>query len=82
DRTVLDLSGCSLKSVLYYVSVGSPVLAVVDDLNTVLIIGYDSKNTIIFNPVDGTIKKHGMNDSAAWFEANGNSFISYTVAAE
>ncbi|MCR5733107.1 MAG: hypothetical protein K6G22_00750 [Lachnospiraceae bacterium] len=82
DRTVLDLSGCSLKSVLYYVSIGSPVLAVVDDLNTVLIIGYDSKNTIIFNPVDGTIKKHGMNDSAAWFEANGNSFISYTVAAE
>ncbi len=82
DRTVLDLTGCSLRSVLYYVSVGSPVLAVVDNLDTVLIIGYDSKNTVIYDPREGTIKKMGLNDSTAWFEANGNSFISYTVSSE
>lgn len=74
---ILDLSGCSLSSVLYYVSRDIPVLALLNDGNAVLIVGYNELNTVIFNPLSGQIKKMGMNDSADFFEANGNSFFTY-----
>ncbi len=74
---ILDLSGCSLSSVLYYVSRDIPVLALLNDGNAVLIVGYNELNTVIFNPLSGQIKKMGMNDSSDFFEANGNSFFTY-----
>lgn len=75
----LDLYGCSLSSVLYYVSQGTPVLARVDGGENVLIVGYDSKNTIIMDPTTGTVYKKGMNDSTAWFQTQGNEFVSYIM---
>lgn len=74
---ILDLSGCSLNSVLYYVGRDIPVLALLNDGNAVLIVGYNELNTVIFNPLSGQIKKMGMNDSIDFFEANGNSFFTY-----
>ena len=76
----LNLAGCSLQSVLYYVSQGTPVMATIDENQTVLIIGYDAKNTVIMDPSTGTIYKKGMNDSKSWFETHGNEFVSYVVA--
>ena len=75
----LNLYGCSLTSVLYYVSQGTPVLATVDGGGTVLIVGYDSKNTVIMDPETGTVYKKGMNDSTAWFAGHGNEFVSYVM---
>ena len=75
----LNLYGCSLTSVLYYVSQGTPVLATVDGGETVLIVGYDSKNTVIMDPETGTVYKKGMNDSTAWFSGHGNEFVSYVM---
>lgn len=77
DADVLNLTGCTLDSVLYYVGRGYPVLAMLNDGNAVLIIGYDSKNTVIYNPLDTEIRKMGINDSREYFESNGNRFISY-----
>lgn len=77
EAQILDLSGCSLSSVLYYVSRDIPVLALLKDGNAVLIVGYNELNTVIFNPLSGQIKKMGMNDSEDFFEANGNSFFTY-----
>ena len=74
---VIDLSGCSLGSVLYYVSRDIPVFALLNDGNAVLIVGYNELNTVIFNPLSGKIAKMGMNDSKDFFEANGNSFFTY-----
>ena len=74
---ILELSGCSLSSVLYYVSRDIPVMALLNDGNAVLIVGYNELNTVIFNPLSGQIKKMGMNDSVDFFEANGNSFFTY-----
>lgn len=73
----LDLSGCSLGSVLYYVGKEAPVLALLNDGNAVLIVGYNELNTVIYNPVSGTVSKMGMNDSRDYFEANANQFITY-----
>ncbi|MDD2970944.1 MAG: hypothetical protein PHE02_02280 [Lachnospiraceae bacterium] len=77
DDEILMLNGCSLESILYYVNQDIPVLAMLDDGNAVLIIGFNELNTVIMNPQTGTIYKMGMNDSAKWFEENGNSFITY-----
>lgn len=77
DAEILELTGCSLSSVLYYVSRDIPVMALLNDGNAVLIVGYNELNTVIFNPLSGEIKKMGMNDSVDYFEANGNSFFTY-----
>lgn len=76
-KQVLELSGCSLNSVLYYVSRDLPVLAILRDGNAVLIVGYNELNTVLMNPQTGKIYKMGMNDSREFFEANGNSFVTY-----
>ncbi|MFT3984628.1 MAG: hypothetical protein QM697_12025 [Lachnospiraceae bacterium] len=77
EATVLDLTGSSLNAVLYYVSRGYPVMVTVEGGESILIVGYDEKNTIIFDPREGTIAKKGMNDSKEWFEINGNQFMTY-----
>ena len=74
---VLDLSGCSLDAVLYYVDRDIPVLVMLQDGNAVLLIGFNEMNTVIMNPQTGTIYKMGMNDSKTWFKENGNRFITY-----
>lgn len=77
DADVLDLTGCSLDCVLYYVGRGYPVLAMTDRGNAVIIVGFDSKNTVIYNPLDTEIRKMGINDSREFFERYGNKFVSY-----
>lgn len=77
DVQVLDLTGCSLDSVLYYVNQDIPVLATLEDGEAVLIVGFNEFNIVIIEPDTGTPYKKGMNDSAQWFEENGNRFITY-----
>ena len=77
DAQVLELSGCSLDSVLYYVNKDIPVLAMLRDGNAVLIVGYNELNTVIMDPLTGTVSKKGMNDSTEWFAENGNRFVTY-----
>lgn len=77
DEQILDLTGCTLDSVLYYVNKDIPVLVMMEDGSAVLLIGFNEKNTVIMNPETGTVYKVGMNDSTAWFEQNGNRFITY-----
>ncbi len=74
---VLDLRGCILEAVLYYVNKDIPVLATLDDGNAVLIVGFNEQNIIIMDPQTGTVYRKGRNDSIAWFEENGNQFITY-----
>lgn len=77
DYTILDLSGCSLDAVLYYVNKDIPVLATLEDGNAVLITGFNDLNIVVMDPVTGTLEKRGMNDSTEWLAENGNQFISY-----
>lgn len=83
-RKALDLSGCTLDSVLYYVSEGTPVLAktpVTEQTpqGIVIIAGYDEYNTILMNPGENETFYYGINDSTALFEEAGNVFITYWV---
>lgn len=80
EGQILDLSGCSLSAILYYVSQRTPVIARVENNQSVLIVGYDEKNTILMDPMTGTVYRKGMNDSTEWFERSGNGFIAYVKA--
>lgn len=77
NYTILDLTGCSLDAVLYYVNKDIPVLAMLEDGNAVLITGFNELNIVVMDPVAGTLEKRGMNDSTEWLAENGNQFISY-----
>lgn len=74
---VLDLTGCNLDTVLYYVNQDIPVLAMLEDGKAVLLTGFNEFNVVIMDPSEGTLEKKGMNDSTQWFEENGNRFVTY-----
>jgi len=82
DAEILELQGCTLDSVLYYVNQDIPVLFIGDDGEAVLIVGFNDLNTVWMNPENGRVYKVGMNDSKEFFEENGNNFIAYLRAAE
>lgn len=75
--TVMDLSGCSLESVLYEVSAQRPIIAKTGADASVVIIGYDEYNTYLYDPVKQEIYPYGMNDSTELFAKAGNIFITY-----
>ncbi len=77
EAQVVDLSGCSLDAALYFVNRGVPVFAMKDGQNAVLIVGYDTFNTILFDPATGETGYMGLMDSTAMFEEAGNTFVSY-----
>ncbi len=74
---VLDLTGCPLDAVLYYVNRDIPVLVLSEDGSALLLVGFNELNTIVMNPETGTIRRMGMNDSRELFEQSGNQFITY-----
>lgn len=79
DGQILDLDGCPLSVMLYYVNQDIPVMAMLNDGTAVLVIGFNNLNTVIMNPSTGTVYKYGMSDSEKLFEENGNHFITYLM---
>lgn len=77
DAEILDMTGCSLDAMLYYVNKDIPVLALLENGEAVLITGFNEYNVVIMEPASGSLYKKGMNDSTEWFEENGNCFITY-----
>ncbi len=78
DRArVLDLGGCSLDAVLYFINQDIPVLARLQDGEAVLLTGFNEFNVVVMEPSTGRLYKKGMNDTREWMEENGNSFITY-----
>lgn len=74
---VLELSGCTMDEVLYYVNLGNPVMGMLDSTNAVLIVGYDNYNVILYNAETGETYKMGKGDATSAFEKAGNVFLSY-----
>lgn len=75
---VLDLTGCSLDMVLYYVNLDIPVFALLDNDEAVLIIGFNETEIVIFDPLKTELEKVDMDNATEMFEKNGNRFITYS----
>ncbi|MCR5421785.1 MAG: hypothetical protein K6E98_12370 [Lachnospiraceae bacterium] len=78
DKVVLPLAGCSTEAMKYYIGMGCPVMAMVENDEAVLIIGYDDKNLIIYDPYKEKSNKIGIDDGKVWLASNGNRFLTYT----
>lgn len=76
DDKVLNLSGCALSQVLYYVNLGTPVYASTGTDSAVLITGYDSATVTIYDPAGGT-QKLSLEDAQAAFSNAGNIYAGY-----
>lgn len=74
---VLDLRGCSLDAMLYFINQDIPVLARLEDGEAVLLTGFNEFNVVVMEPFTGRLYKKGMNDTREWMEENGNPFITY-----
>lgn len=77
DKMVLDLTGCGVEEILYYVSCGNPVFAMTGSDEAVLVVGYDSSNIIIYDPRSGSTYRKPMEEAEEIFGNAGNVFFSY-----
>ena len=77
DTQILDLSGCTLDAVLYYVNRDIPVLAILGNGEAVLVTGFNEFNVVVMDPTTNFLGKIGMNDATEWFAENGNHFVTY-----
>lgn len=77
DQEVVDMTGCNMQAMLFYVNRDIPVLAMLDSGDAVLITGFNEQNVVICDPKTGFLGKKGMNDSTKYFEENGNCFFTY-----
>lgn len=79
DVQVLNLTGCDENAVFYYLNRDIPVLAITDEGNPVLLIGYNELNLVWYDPSTRSIYKKGIKDSAQIFEDAGNRFMTYSI---
>lgn len=77
NARILDLTGCNLDAVLYYVNQDIPVLAMLEDGEALLVTGFNEFNVVTMEPASGWLGKKGMNDSTRRFEESGNHFVTY-----
>lgn len=72
----LNLKGCTLDQVIYFVSNNKPVIAMTYDNKGVVIAGYTLKGLTIYDPDVGkrTVSRSSFED---FFKKNGNRFMSY-----
>ena len=82
NSKVLELDGCPMEAMLYYVNQDIPVMATLNDGNSLLIIGFNDLNTVLMEPTTGRVYKFGREDSTNLFESNGNHFVTYLPGLE
>lgn len=82
NAQILELMGCNLDAVLYYVNRDLPVLVMLDDNAAVLITGFNEKQIVVMDPEKGSLYKIGMDEAELWFAQNGHAFITYIRSEE
>lgn len=77
DSVVLDVSGCTVNEILFYVSQGSPVFAMTGSKSAVLVTGYSQTNIYYYDPADSSTKSMSIEAADALFTKAGNLFFTY-----
>lgn len=78
NGTAVDLTGCSLEDMLYFVDKGKPVLGMLENGNCVLIVGYNFYNAMLLNPSTGEVYRQGLEETTEQFKQYGNRFVCIT----
>lgn len=74
---VVNLKGCTLDEVLYFVSGNRPVIALTGNNTMVLLTEYTESTVSYINPITGKTETKGITQATEMFEAAGNAFVSY-----
>lgn len=77
DAKVLDLTGCAIDEVLYFISNGAPVFVMTDADDAALLVGYDSSHVTIYDPIKGTTYRKSIADADENFANAGSIFLTY-----
>jgi len=81
EVSVLDLTGCTLDTVLYYLDQDIPVLAMLAE-EAMLITGFNEQQIVLMDPETGTLSKRGISDAREMFAETGNRFLTYVRRQE
>ncbi len=73
----VELYNCSVSQVLYYLNLGSPVLAVTGDQAGLVLYGYETNTVTIYDPANGASQTISTKEADALFAGSGNRFVSY-----
>lgn len=76
DIRAINLTGVDLENVLYYINLGSPVIAMKDTDTAVLITAYSIQNIEIMDAKTGDKSEITRKDASKMFETAGNVFMS------
>ena len=75
--SVLDLTGVTQDDWFYLIDRGYPVIAMSDNNEALLIVGYDENNVWAYNASTGKPYAIASDDSRAMFKNNGNQVLTY-----
>lgn len=73
----VDLTGCTLDEVLYFVSSGKPVIGMLSNSHAVLITAYTSTNVTWLDPSTHTKTTTSLSNAEKLFKNAGYVFVSY-----
>lgn len=76
DSRVINLTGCSVSQILYYINLGHPVLAITGNQSAVLITGYETKAITVYQPFAAAAVQMTMEEAEAYFSELGSRFVS------
>ena len=80
DVTVLDLTGCTIDQLYFYIDNDIPVMALLQGGGAILITGHNDKELVIMDPSTGELVKKDIEKMESFFENNGNQFITYAYS--
>ncbi len=78
--TPVNLTGCTVDEILYFVSNDKPVIAIDDNNSAVLITAYDSNFITYYNPQTGSTGRMSLLNAEHHFKSLGYIFFSYIYA--
>lgn len=73
----MDLTGCTTEEMLYIIGKGTPVVAMTDSANAVLLIGYDTSSVTYIDPADGGVHITTPEEMDSMVAGSGHTFIGY-----
>ena len=77
DGEAVQLQDCSSKDVFYLIDKGVPVIAMTDNSNAIVLIGYDARTVTYIDPSSGSIKNRTIEVVDKMTNASGNTFLVY-----
>lgn len=78
DARIMDLTGCPLDAVLYYVNVEKPVFATSGvSGETMLIVGYNDNIVVLLDPLAGELRRVQRSEAERLFTGDGSGYLVY-----